>query len=65
MQDYNKKNLYRLISLFSAALVLFFAIVTAAVSFKFWWASLPTSGMAIAAAVFIFKKGYIDKELEE
>ena len=65
MLDYNKKNLKRLIALFSAALVFFFACVTAAVSFKFWWASIPTSGMAIAAAVFIFKKGYFDKELEE
>ena len=55
----------RLLALFSAVLVFFFAAVTATVSIRWWWASLPTSGMAIAAAVFIFKKGYIDKELED
>ena len=65
MQDDNKKNLKRLIALFCAALVAFFAIVTAAVSFKFWWASLPTSGIAIAAAVIIFKKGFYDPDKEE
>lgn len=64
MQDYNKKNLKRLIALFSAALVFFLAAITATVSIRWWWASLPTSGMAIAAAVFIFKKGYLDKEKE-
>lgn len=65
MQDYNKKNLKRLLALFAAVLVFFFACVTATVAFKFWWASLPTSGVAIAAAVLIFKKGYYDKEKEE
>lgn len=55
----------RLLALFSAVLVFFFAAVTATVSIRWWWASLPTSGMAIAAAVFIFKKGYLDKELED
>ena len=65
MEDYDKKNLKRLLSLFAAVLVFFFACITATVSIKFWWASLPTSGMAIAAAVLIFKKGYFDKEKEE
>ena len=65
MQDYNKKNLKRLLALFAAVLVFFFACVTATVAFKFWWASLPTSGAAIAAAVILFKKGYLDKELED
>jgi len=65
MQDYNKKNLKRLLALFAAVLVFFFACVTATVAFKFWWASLPTSGMAIAAAVFIFKKGFYDPDKEE
>lgn len=65
MKDYNKKNLMRLLALFSAVLVFFFAAVTATVSIRWWWASLPTSGMAIAAAVFIFKKGYFDKFMED
>lgn len=65
MQDYDKKNLKRLMSLFAAVLVFFFAAVTATVAIKFWWASIPTSGVAIAAAVLIFKKGYYDKEKEE
>lgn len=65
MLDYNKKNLKRLLSLFSAVLILLFALITAKVSFNWWWASLPTSGAAIAAAVILFKKGYLDKELED
>lgn len=61
----NKKNLKRLICLFIAVLVFFLACVTATVSIKFWWASLTTSGIAIAAAVFIFKKGFYDPDKEE
>ena len=60
MQDNNKKNLKRLIALFTAVLVFFFAVVTATVSIKFWWASLPTSGIAIAGAILLFKKGFVD-----
>ena len=62
MKDYNKKNLYRLISLFTAVLVFFLAAVTATVSIKFWWASLPTSGIAIAGAVLLFKFGFVDPD---
>ena len=65
MTDYNKKNLKRLIALFTAVIVFFLAAVTATVSFHWWWASLPTSGVAIAAAVLIFKKGYVDPDKEE
>lgn len=65
MKDYDKKNLKRLACLFSAVLILFFALVTAKVSFNWWWASLPTSGIAIAAAVLLFKRGYIDPDREE
>lgn len=55
----------RLLALFSAVLVFVFALITAKVSFNWWWASLPTSGAAIAAAVILFKKGYVDKEMED
>lgn len=65
MTDYNKKNLKRLIALFTAVMVFFLAAITATVSIRWWWASLPTSGIAIAAAVFIFKKGYFDKFMED
>lgn len=64
MQDYNKKNLKRLLALFTAVLIFFLAAVTATVAIKFWWASLPTCGVAIATAGIIFKKGYYDKEKE-
>lgn len=65
MTNDDKKNLKRLIALFTAVMVFFLAAITATVSIRWWWASLPTSGIAIAAAVFIFKKGYFDKELED
>lgn len=62
MNDDNKKNLYRLISLFTSVLVFFLATVTAVVSFRFWWASLPTSGIAIAGAILLFKFGFVDPD---
>lgn len=65
MTDYNKKNLKRLIALFTAVMVFFLAAITATVSIRWWWASIPTSGVAIAAAVLIFKKGYVDPEKED
>ena len=65
MDNDNKKNLKRLIALFSAVMVFFLAAITATVSLKWWWASIPTSGVAIAAAVLIFKKGYYDPDKED
>ena len=66
MKDYNKNNLKRLMAMFVAVLITFFAIVTVTISFRLmWWATLPTSGVAIATAVFIFKRGFVDKEKEE
>jgi len=65
MQDYNKKNLKRLLCLFGAVIIFFFAVVTASVAIKFWWASLPTSGIAIAVAVILFKRGFVDPDKED
>ena len=65
MDNDNKKNLKRLIALFTAVMVFFLAAITATVSIHWWWASLPTSGVAIAAAVLIFKKGYFDPDRED
>ena len=62
MQDYNKKNLKRLLALFASVLVCFLAAVTATVAIRFWWASLPTAGVAIYAAATLFKRHYLDKE---
>ena len=58
MKDYNKENLYRLLALFASVIVVFFAIVTLSVSIKFWWASVPTSVIAIAVAVMLFYKKF-------
>ena len=65
MNNDNKKNLKRLLSAFITLLVIFFGVVTASVSLKFWWASLPTSGIAIACAVVLFKRGFVDPDKEE
>lgn len=65
MDNDNKRNLKRLMALFTAVMVFFLAAVTATVSIRWWWASIPTSGVAIAAAVLIFKKGYFDPDKEE
>ena len=65
MTNDDKKNLKRLIALFTAVMVFFLAAITATVSIRWWWASLPTSGVAIAAAVLIFKKGYFDPDKED
>lgn len=63
--EFGRKKVRQLAGLISTILVVLFATITAAVSIRFWWASLPTSGMAIAAAVFIFKKGFYDPGKEE
>ena len=65
MKDYNKKNLYRLLSLFCALFAIFLGVVTVSVSLRFWWASVPTAGVSLAAAVLLFKKGFIDPDKEE
>ena len=65
MQGFDKKKFMRLASLVAAILIVLFAAVTATVSFRFWWASLPTSGIAIASAVILFKKGYYESNKEE
>ena len=65
MKDYNKKNLKRLAALFVSAATVFLAVVAASVSLRFWWASIPTSGAAIAAAAALFWKGYVKSDLED
>ena len=65
MKDHNKWNLKRLAVLFATLLVVVLAVVAAKVSLKFWWASLPTSGIAIATAVAIFKRGFVDPDLNK
>ena len=65
MQDYDKTNLKRLLALFAAVIIFFLAAVTAKVAIEFWWASIPTSLIAIADAVYIFKKGFFDPEKNE
>lgn len=62
MQDYNKKNLKRLIALFTAVMVAFLSIVTVSVSLKWWWASIPTSGAALASAIILFVKKFIQPD---
>ena len=62
MNDQNKWNLKRLLSVFAALAIVFLSVVAASVSLKFWWASLPTTGAAIASAVILFKRGFIDPD---
>lgn len=62
MKDYNKENLKRLLALFAAVLIFFSALATLGVSGKLWPVSLPSSGAAIAMAVILFKKGYLEKD---
>ena len=63
MQDYNKKNLKRLLALFAACLIALSAVATlVTVSGRLWPVALPSSGAAIYAAATLFKRHYLDKE---
>ena len=62
MNDQNKWNLKRLLSVFAALAIVFLSVVAATFRLKFWWASLPTTGAAIASAVILFKRGFIDPD---
>lgn len=62
MEDYDKKNLKRLGCLFLSVIITFLALVAGKLSIQWWWASLPTSGAAIAAACMLFYHGYYKKE---
>ncbi|MBO4231305.1 MAG: hypothetical protein J5886_06470 [Bacteroidales bacterium] len=65
MKDYNRKNLKRLLSLFTAALVVFLSVVTVCVSLRFWWASIPTSISAVTAAALLFWLGFVKQDQEK
>ena len=65
MRDYNKRNLNRLAAAFASLAIVFLAVVAASVSLKFWWASLPTSGAAIAAAVRLFYCGFVKPDIKD
>ena len=65
MEDYDKKNLKRLGCLFLSVIITFLALVAGSLSIQWWWASLPTSGAAIAAACVLFYHGYYKPEKEE
>ena len=65
MQEYNKKNLRRLIALFASVIIFFLALVAGKLSIQWWWASLPTSGAAIASAVLLFYHGFMKPDSDE
>ncbi len=65
MKDYNKWNLKRLVCLFAALAVVVVSVVTVCVSIRWWWASLPTAGAAVATAVALFWFGVVKPNQED
>ena len=65
MEDYDKRNLRRLGCLFLSVIITFLALVAGKLSIQWWWASLPTSGAAIASAVLLFYHGFMKPDSDE